>query len=68
MAQVDKGTTVDSVQRSPENGIKVVIIGGGVAGLQAALECWRKGCDVVVVERVEKLSPQGTCHARGNPE
>lgn len=58
-------TIVDGVHRQPENGIKVVIIGAGVGGLQAALECWRKGCDVVVLEKAEKLSPIGnlTCVA-----
>ena len=49
----------DGVHRLPENGIKVVIIGAGVGGLQAALECWRKGCDVVVLEKAEKLSTLG---------
>ncbi len=53
------GTIIDGVHRLPKNGIRVVIIGAGVAGLQAALECWRKGCDVVVLERAEKLSPLG---------
>ena len=57
---VNGGTVVDGVHRSPENGIKVIIIGGGVGGLAATLECWRKGCDVVVLEQVEKLSPLGT--------
>lgn len=52
-------SSVDGVQRFPENGIKVVIIGGGVGGLQAALECWRKGCDVIVLEQAKKLSPLG---------
>ncbi|PVH96301.1 FAD/NAD(P)-binding domain-containing protein, partial [Periconia macrospinosa] len=43
----------------PKNGVKVVIIGAGVAGLQAALELWRKGFEVIVLERAEKLSPLG---------
>ena len=51
--------SVDGVRRFPENGIKVVIIGAGVGGLQAALECWRKGCEVVVLERAQELSTLG---------
>lgn len=51
---------VDGVHRLPQNGIKVVIIGAGVSGLQAALECWRKGCEVVVLEKASELSPLGT--------
>ena len=58
-APVTNGSILDGVNRSPENAIKVVIIGAGVGGLQAALECWRKGCEVVVLERAEKLSPLG---------
>ncbi|VUC27376.1 unnamed protein product [Clonostachys rosea] len=52
-------TIVDGVKRLQENGIKVIVIGAGVAGLQAALECWRKGCNVVVIEKDEKLSSIG---------
>lgn len=53
------GDIFDGVKRAPVNGIKAVIIGAGVAGLQAALECWRKGIDVVVIEKSEKISPHG---------
>ncbi|QIW99808.1 hypothetical protein AMS68_005326 [Peltaster fructicola] len=51
--------TIDGVQRYPQLGIKVVIVGAGVAGLMSALECWRKGCDVVVIERAPEISPLG---------
>lgn len=50
---------VDGVKRFPRNGIKVIVVGAGIGGLSAALECWRKGCDVVVLERSELLSPLG---------
>jgi NADPH-dependent 2,4-dienoyl-CoA reductase/sulfur reductase-like enzyme len=50
---------VDGVKRFPRNGIKMIVVGAGVGGLGAALECWRKGCDVVVLERSERLSPMG---------
>ncbi|KAF7192510.1 FAD-dependent monooxygenase fsr3 [Pseudocercospora fuligena] len=52
-------TNVEGVQRYPENGIKVIIVGAGNGGLNAALECWRKGCDVVVLEKNDSLSPLG---------
>ena len=54
-------TIVDGVERLPENGVKVIIAGAGVAGLQTALECWRKGCNVVVLEKSEALSSIGRC-------
>lgn len=43
--------TDDCTQRYPETGISVLIVGAGVAGLMAALECWRNGHDVRIVER-----------------
>ena len=51
---------VDGVRRAHPNGIQVIIVGAGVGGLTAALECWRKGCDVVVLERTDGLSQIGT--------
>lgn len=39
-------------KREPETHIKVLMVGAGYAGLMAALECWRKGHDVVgILER-----------------
>ncbi|KAJ6126698.1 hypothetical protein N7523_002310 [Penicillium sp. IBT 18751x] len=38
-------------ERQPASGINVLIIGAGVAGLFACLECWRQGHDVRIVER-----------------
>ncbi|KAJ5679750.1 hypothetical protein N7462_007994 [Penicillium macrosclerotiorum] len=38
-------------ERSPQSGITVLIVGAGVAGLMAGLECWRKGHDVRIVEK-----------------
>ncbi|KAJ5300031.1 hypothetical protein N7476_011588 [Penicillium atrosanguineum] len=52
-------TEVDGVRKFPANGVKTIIVGAGVGGLGAALECWRKRCDVVVLERAYKLSPLG---------
>lgn len=56
---IENGTIIDGVHRYPINGIKVVVVGAGVAGLGTALECWRKGCEVTVLERGEKLSTLG---------
>lgn len=38
-------------QRESPLGISVVIVGGGIAGLMAALEMWRQGLDVKIIER-----------------
>ncbi len=38
--------------RQPETGINVLIVGAGMGGLMAALECWRKGHNIVgILER-----------------
>lgn len=39
-------------ERAAPTGLKVLIVGAGLAGLTAALECWRNGHDVVgIIER-----------------
>ena len=45
--------------RLPKSGIKVIIVGAGFAGLCAAIECDRKGHDVVLLEKVKDLKPLG---------
>lgn len=50
---------VGGVYRAPPTGISVIVLGGSVAGLQAALECWRKGMDVQLCEKPDKVSPHG---------
>ncbi|KAK3652911.1 hypothetical protein LTR56_004859 [Elasticomyces elasticus] len=52
------GTHNDS-QRAEPSGISVLIIGAGVGGLVAALECYRKGHDVRVLERSDSASAGG---------
>lgn len=39
------------VMRHPETGIRVLICGAGLGGLACALECWRKGHTVEVLDR-----------------
>ncbi|KAF2173599.1 hypothetical protein M409DRAFT_15878 [Zasmidium cellare ATCC 36951] len=47
------------VQRDPPTGISVLISGAGVGGLTSALEFWRKGCDVRVLERAKESLTTG---------
>ncbi|KAH8810961.1 hypothetical protein F5884DRAFT_263140 [Xylogone sp. PMI_703] len=43
---------IDSrVMRYPETGITVLIVGAGLGGLACALECWRKGHTVRLLDR-----------------
>lgn len=39
------------LKRYPETGISVLIVGSGIGGLMTALECWRKGLSVKILER-----------------
>lgn len=44
---------INVVQRDQPRGISIIVAGAGVGGLMAALECWRVGCDVRVLERAK---------------
>ena len=51
---VGNTTTSRLPPRHPETGINVLVVGGGMGGLMTALECWRKGHNVVgILERNE---------------
>ena len=39
------------LERYPETGTSVLIVGSGIGGLMTALECWRKGFSVKILER-----------------
>ena len=38
-------------RQQPPTGISVLIIGAGVGGIMSALECWRKGHTIRLLER-----------------
>lgn len=48
-----------NVVRAPPNGISVLVAGAGIGGMTVALECWRRGCEVRIIERAPKNAPQG---------
>ena len=39
------------MERYPPSGIDVLIVGGGLGGMSAAIECHRKGHNVRIIER-----------------
>ncbi len=47
----DNANSLIDVERRPSSGISVLIVGAGVAGVMSALECWRKGHNVRILER-----------------
>ncbi|KAF4630576.1 hypothetical protein G7Y89_g7565 [Cudoniella acicularis] len=48
-----------SFERAPDTGIHVIIVGTGFAGLTAAIECYRKGHSVLVLESFKERLPLG---------
>lgn len=57
--QLLKTMTTLNFPRLTPSGIKVIIVGAGFAGLTAAIECDRKGHEVVIFEKVSELKPLG---------
>lgn len=49
----------EGVNVHPSTGISCLVVGGGVGGLTMALESWRKGHTVRVVERSPSPSTAG---------
>ena len=51
----------DFAKVAPPNstGIKVIIVGAGLAGLACAVECKRKGHDVLILEKFKELKQLG---------
>lgn len=47
--------------RGPPIGISALVVGAGVAGLFCALELWRQGIDVQIIERGPSRNSSGTC-------
>ena len=45
--------------------VRVIIVGAGFAGLGCAIECKRKGHDVVVLEKVGTFKTLGETHSFG---
>lgn len=61
---MDTGTTTISVESgypAPANstGIKVIVVGLGLAGMTAAIECHRKGHSVIALEKILELERTG---------
>ena len=58
--QADKADAfLDGVHRLPRTGIDVLIVGAGMGGMFMALESWRQGHDVRVLEKSPDLTPLG---------
>lgn len=54
------------LNRSERNGMSVLVSGAGVGGLMAALECWRTGFDVRIIERSKGVVTTGKYSLQGS--
>lgn len=50
----------EPIQRYPSSGLSILIVGGGIAGLGMAIEGYRKGHDVRVIDRRPNFEDYGT--------
>ena len=48
------------MERCDPSGIDVLVVGAGIGGLFAAIELWRKGHDVRVIESKDKIQSIGS--------
>lgn len=66
-ALTSRDSTMESkpIGSYPKTGIDVLIVGTGLAGLVAALECTRKGHNVRVLERNADINTAGEQAPRG---
>ena len=60
----EERSTNDNTPRCSETGLDILIVGGGIGGLMCALECWRKGHSVRVLERSKEENQLGKVLSR----
>ncbi|GME35742.1 FAD binding domain protein [Neofusicoccum parvum] len=53
--------------RYPESGVSVLVVGGGIGGLSCAIEAYRKGHNVRLVEKQVNINDGGAIIAVPNP-
>jgi heterodisulfide reductase subunit A-like polyferredoxin len=58
----NNNTLTSTMEREPSTGISILVVGGGIAGFTLAIEAYRKGHDVRVVERRPQGEYSGTAH------
>jgi succinate dehydrogenase/fumarate reductase flavoprotein subunit len=59
ISDADLNNGSEQAREYPKSGIDVLIVGTGLAGLTAALECHRKGMNVRVFEKNDTINTAG---------
>jgi ribulose 1,5-bisphosphate synthetase/thiazole synthase len=56
---IKENVIVDGILRYPSTGLDIIIVGAGLGGMMPAIECWRKGHEVQIIEKESALSTAG---------
>ncbi|KAK2615581.1 hypothetical protein N8I77_002327 [Diaporthe amygdali] len=65
-ATPNKFISVEPIERKPSSGISILVVGGGIAGLGFAIEAYRKGHDIRIVDRRPHFDDYGDIIGIGN--
>lgn len=55
----NKFATADSIRREPSSGLSILVVGGSIAGLGFAIEGYRKGHDIRIIDRRPNFDDYG---------
>ncbi|KAI0392937.1 hypothetical protein F5Y17DRAFT_477175 [Xylariaceae sp. FL0594] len=66
MGSIQKSLESKPIGSFPPSGIDVLIVGTGLAGLTAAIECARKGQHVTMLERMDNINTAGDMYFMGH--
>lgn len=47
------------IKRQPSSGLSILVVGGGIAGLGFAIEAYRKGHDIRIIDRRPNFDDYG---------
>lgn len=55
----NKFASAKPIERQPSSGLSILVVGGGIAGLGFAIEAYRKGHDVRIIDRRPNFDDYG---------
>lgn len=55
----NKFANAKPIERQPSSGLSILVVGGGIAGLGFAIEAYRKGHDIRIIDRRPNFDDYG---------
>lgn len=55
----NKFANAKPIERKPSSGLSILVVGGGIAGLGFAIEAYRKGHEVRIIDRRPNFDDYG---------